>query len=473
LVDTDPLLADPFVQALDDLNCLAMHNDDDPPFVAAGAPWFLALFGRDTLVTSLMAPLIGSWHARGALSSLGKLQAVVRDDFRDAEPGKIPHELRHGELAHFGIVPHAPYYGTHDAPPLYALALWNAFRWTGDRALLDRHLPTAKAAIRWCETDGDRDRDGLLEYMSRSSSGYGNQGWKDAGDAIPHENGRLAEPPIATVELQGYLFAAFLAMSELLSATGEKEESERMRKSALALQKLVEQRFWMEDAGCYGLALDRDKRLVRSISSNPGHVLWCGLPSIDRARRVAARFFQPDMFSGYGVRTLSADHSCFNPLSYQLGSVWPHDNALFAAGLMRYGLRDEAAKVLRAILEAADDFEQNRLPELFCGFSRSEGAPVPYEKANVPQAWAAAVPILAVQLFIGLIPDVPNGRCFISPWLPDWLAKLEVKQVRVGDGDLDISLRRSGSQTRIERAHHPTLEIVNQLPTAALWGRPP
>jgi glycogen debranching enzyme len=245
-----------------------------------------------------------------------------------------------------------------------------------------------------------------------------------------------------------------------------------VRDSAHALRRKVEDRFWMEDEGCYAFALDGHKQLVRSISSNPGHLLWCGLPSSERARKIAARLLAPDMFSGYGVRTLSSQHVCYNPLSYQLGSVWPHDNALIAAGLMRYGLREEAARIFEGVLAAAASFEHNRLPELFCGFSRDEGPPVPYEKANVPQAWAAAAPIAAAQIFLGLLPDAPNGRCYVDPWLPEWLPSLEIEGIQLGDGLLRISLRREGPKTRIVAMQHPSVKMIERMPAAPLWGAP-
>lgn len=464
-----PLLLAPFRRGCADLERLAA-GDEGPSYVAAGAPWFLALFGRDTLVTSLMAGLLGPTYGDGALTSLGLTQARVRDDYRDAQPGKIAHELRRGELAYFHAIPHTPYYGTHDAPALFVLALWNVFRWTGDRELLKAHLPHAEAALRWCEEFGDADRDGFLEYETKSPKGYRNQGWKDAGDAILHEDGRYADLPIATVELQGYWYAARLAMAELLDVMGEPERAGTLRAEARTLRRLVEERFWIEEADCYAMALDADKRLVRSISSNPGHLLWCGLPSAERARRLTRRLLADDMFSGYGIRTLSSTHRSYNPLSYQLGSVWPHDSAIIAAGVARYGLHDEAARILKGILEAAATFEQCRIPELFCGFSQDDGLPVPYEKANVPQAWAAAVPVLAAQVFLGLLPDAVNGRCYIAPWLPAWLPSLELRGIEVGSGQLDVKIVGSGPQTRIEGCHHAGFELISEAPAAPLWG---
>jgi glycogen debranching enzyme len=466
------LLAEPFATGCLDLDRLGVHAPDGSGYVAAGVPWFVALFGRDTLVTSLMAGLAGAWPRESALVAIGRTQSRVRDDARDAQPGKLAHELRHGELAHFHSIPHTPYYGTHDAPALFVLALWNAHRWSGDRALLARHLPTAEAALRWCEEAGDEDQDGLLEYRTRSDQGYRNQGWKDAGDAVVHADGRLAEPPIATVELQAYFYAARLAMAELLESIGEGARAQALRAAAASLRQLVEDRFWMDDEGSYALALDGNKRLVRSVASNAGHLLWCGLPEASRARRASARLFADDMFTGHGIRTLSARHPRYNPLSYQVGSVWPHDNALIAAGLARYGLHEEAARVLHGLLRVADRFEQHRLPELFCGFPEEAGGPVPYEQANVPQAWAAAVPILAAQLFAGLVPDAPRGRCYLSPRLPEWLPALVLDGIEIGGGRLSLELERVGDETRVRRAEHARLEIVVERPMAPLWGAP-
>jgi glycogen debranching enzyme len=471
-ITSTPLLDAAFERGSVDLDRLGMRDASGTRFIAAGAPWFLTLFGRDTLVTSLMARLLGRWHVEGALDALGATQARERNADRDEEPGKIVHELRHGELAHFHKIPHTPYYGTSDAPSLFVLALWSAYRWSGDRELLQKHLPTAEAALRWCEERGDEDGDGLLEYRTKSKRGYRNQGWKDAEDAIVHEDGTLAELPIATVELQGYWYAARLAMAELLETIGRTDPAEALREKARRLRALVEARYWMEDAGCYALALDEKKRPVRSIASNSGHLLWCGLPSPERAARVARRLLATDMFTGYGVRTLSAAHRKYNPLSYQIGSVWPHDTALFAAGLARYELWGEASRVLKAILDAAAMFEDNRLPELFCGFDRDNGPPVPYEKANVPQAWAAASPILAAQILLGIVPDVQRGRCYLSPWLPEWLPTLALRGIDVGDGRLDLKIRRSGSDTAIEHADHPSLEILVGAPPTPLWGAP-
>jgi glycogen debranching enzyme len=471
-IEAAALLADPFRRGVADLAALALTEDGSTPFVAAGAPWFVALFGRDALVTTLMGSLAGLWQGRGILDVLGRTQADRRDDFRDEQPGKLVHELRHGELVHFGVEPQGPYYGAHDAPALYVLALWHTWRWLGDRRLLVAHLDTARRALAWCLGPGDEDGDGFLEYRTRSRVGYRNQGWKDSGDAIRHLDGTLAEPPVATVELQGYLYAARLAMAEMLDSVGDAPSAEVERRAARGLRRRVEERFWMPDAECYALALDGKKRLVESVSSNPGHLLFGGLPGIERARLLARRLLREDMFSGYGLRTLSSENPGWNPLSYQVGSVWPHDTALVAAGLCRYGLRAEAARLLRGLLDAAAVFEHARLPELFCGFAATNGPPVPYERANSPQAWAAAAPVLAAQLFLGLVPDAPQSRCHIDPWLPAWLPSLEIEDVELGDGRLRVGLERSGDRTLVRWAEHPSLEIVKGRPVAPLWGAP-
>jgi glycogen debranching enzyme len=471
-VKAPSLLRAPFERGCADLRGLALSKDEAPPYVAAGAPWFYTLFGRDSLIPALMAGLVGGWPARGALAALGALQARERDDWRDAEPGKLPHEVRRGELARLDLIPHACYYGTHDAPSLYCLTVWSAWRWTGERALLEAHLPTARAALRWCDELGDRDGDGLQEYATRSRNGYYNQSWKDAGDAIVREDGELADIPLATVELQGYVYAARLAMAELLEECGEDAEAERLRAAARTLRELVEDRYWLEDRGFYALALDARKRPVTSVASNAGHLLWTGLPAPARADAVAQRLLEPDLFTGWGLRTLSSKHARYNPLSYQRGSVWPHDTALAAAGLWRYGLHEEAAALLRAILEAACAFEDDRLPELFCGFDRSIGPPVPYREANVPQAWAAAVPVLATQLFLGVVPDAPNRRCSVRPYLPEWLPSLEVRGIRVGKGSFDIAVVREREETAIREISSNGVEVRVEETSTPLWGAP-
>lgn len=465
----DPLRS-AFERGRSDLHALTLDSHTGFPIVAAGAPWFLTVFGRDALVTSLMSGIDGTWAGESCLSSLAKLQGKSRNDFRDEEPGKIAHELRIDELTRQGKLPYSPYYGTHDAPALYCLTLWHTWRWSGKDNLLKDYFDAAWEALRWCDNYGDLDHDGLQEYMTRSPKGYRNQGWKDSGDAIVDKLGRQRKLPLATVELQGYWYAAKLAMAEICEALGRAQDARELRSSAAVLRQLVEDRFWIEDLGFYALALDGDKQWVDAISSNPAHLLWCGLPSVERATRVARRLLEPDLFSGWGIRTLSASNPAYNPLSYQLGSVWPHDTLIASAGLWRYGFREEASRLIHGILTAAERFDDYRLPELFCGFDSDCGFPVPYEQANIPQAWAAAVPLFAAQLFLGLVPDAPHKRCFVSPWLPDWLPRLQLQGISIGDGVVDITIARNEGRTVVEKQHGENVQIVNSPVSSPLMG---
>ncbi len=469
-----PLLDDAFRCGHEDLHALAIRNEGSPAFVAAGIPWFLTLFGRDSMLPALLTGIDGCWAAEGALAALAPYQARERDDFRDAEPGKFPHELRFDEKTSRGELPFSPYYGTHDAPSLYCLTLWHAWRWTGRRKLVEEHIDSAMRGLRWCDEHGDRDGDGLQEYGTRSPVGYRNQSWKDAGDAIVDARGKHAELPIATIELQAYLFAARLAMAELFAALGDPNRAAEQRHKARALRERVEQAYWMEDRGFYAIALDGRKRPVDSISSNPGHLLWCGLARPERAASVARRLMKEDMFSGWGLRTLSSRNPAYNPLSYQRGSVWPFDTLLAAAGLWRYGEYTPALILMRSILEAARAFESNRLPELFAGFERGkDGTPAPYEEANAPQAWSAAVPIAIAQLLLGIVPDAPRQRCFVRPNLPEWLPCLSLSGIRVGEGTVSVRAVRRGAETILDAIDANGIEAVPDIPPSPLWGAPP
>lgn len=472
VLDAPALLRNPVERGVRDLADLAVLGREEAPYPAAGAPWFVTLFGRDTLWVTLMTALFMPQFAQGTLTALRDLQAERFDDFRDEQPGKFLHEIRHGELTVRGVIPHSPYYGTHDAPALFCLALWNAWRWTGRDELLTEFLPAARKGLDWCVTLGDQDQDGLLEYQTRSRHGYFNQSWKDAGDAILHADGRLPELPLAVSELQGYWYAACLAAAAMLAHVGERGEAERLTGQAAELRRRVEERYWMEGAGFYAVSLDGAKRRVESIASNAGHLLWAGLPGRGRAAKVAARMLAPDMHSGWGLRTLSAEHPAYNPLSYQRGSVWPFDTLVCAAGLSRYGMHEAACMLIRGVLEAAGCFENDRLPELFGGSQRKDDFPVPYPRANVPQAWSAAAPLFAVQVFLGLVPDAPNGRCTLRPYLPDWLPYLELGGVAVGRGRLDVRLERDGGRTRISKLSASGVEVAEGFPAAPLWGDP-
>jgi glycogen debranching enzyme len=438
-------------QALEDMQALRLPigDTDHKAFLpAAGLPWFMAPFGRDSLIVSLQNNLIYPDFARGTLDVLGSLQAKTVDDYRDAEPGKILHEMRYGELAHFKLIPHTPYYGTADATPLYLITLHAAWRATGDEALLERHLETAEGCLSWIDDYGDRDGDGFQEYQTRSPVGYANMGWKDSGDSIVYPDGSLVRGPKALCELQGYVYDAWLRMAEVFEALGKKSRADQLRAKAAALFERFNEAFWDEEFGFYALALDGDKKKVMTIASNPGHCLWSGIVPRERAARVVKRLMAPDMWSGWGIRTLSAEHPAFNPYNYQTGSVWPHDNAIIALGFKRYGFGAEAARIARDISDAASHFLSNQLPELYTAIERNEKSfPVQYLGANVPQAWAAGSVFALLPAMLGLMPNAPQGKLHIDPELPEWLADVTVHGLRVGKDSFDILFWREGGKT--------------------------
>ena len=418
---------------------------------AAGLPWFVALFGRDSLIASLQTMIVFPQFASGALEVLGQYQAKVRDDYRDAEPGKILHELRDGELAHFKLIPHTPYFGTADATPLYLVALHAAFRATADRALIERHLPTAEACLTWIDEYGDRDGDGFQEYQTRSPAGYENMAWKDSGDSVMYPDGTLVRGPKALCELQGYVYDAWLRMAEIYDELGKAQHASVLRRKAAALFKRFNEAFWDEETGFYAYALDGEKKKVTSIASNIGQCLWSGIIAPERSRTVVERLMLKDMWSGWGIRTLSAEHPSFNPYNYQTGAVWPHDNALIALGMRRYGFASEAAAVARDISGAAAHFLLNQLPELYAGLQREPtNFPVQYLGANVPQAWAAGAPFMLLQAMLGLQQDAPRGKLYVDPALPDWLPDVTLFGLRLGKRRFDIRFWRDRSDTAFE-----------------------
>lgn len=438
-----------FDQARDDIGGLRMEIDGHV-VPAAGLPWFMCLFGRDTLISSMQALPVNPSLALGTLALLGARQARGFDAWRDAEPGKILHELRQGELAHFRRIPHTPYYGTADATPLYLMLLHQTWRWTGDAALLDRHLEVAEGCLAWIDNHGDRDGDGFQEYGARGG-GYENMGWKDAGDAVLYPDGSMVTNPKALCELQGYVYAAWTGMAEIFAALGRPARAAELRGKAAALFNRFNDVFWNEDDGFYAFALDGDKRPVRTVASNVGHCLWTGIVRPDRARRVVERMMAADMFSGWGVRTLSALHPAFNPISYHNGSVWPHDNGIAAHGFARYGFFDAAVAVARGVQQAAAHFAEHQVPELFSGLVRNGGDfPVQCLGANVPQAWAAGSAFSFLQAVLGLEADAPNGVLRVNPHLPDWLPHLTLRGLRLGQEMLDLRFRHHGNGARVE-----------------------
>lgn len=424
---------------------------DDVWVPAAGVPWFVTLFGRDSLVVSLQAMTVAPLFARGALAKLAELQGDRQDDWRDEEPGKILHEYRVGPLAFHHLIPHTPYYGTADATILFLVVLSEAVRWTGDLGLFERFRPNVERCLDWIDHRGDLDGDGFQEYRTRSPQGYQNMGWKDAGNAVVYPDGRPVPQPIGTCELQGYVYDAKRRIAALFELAGDRERARALRKEALALKARFHEAFWLEELGTYAFALGPRKDPVASVVSNAGHLLWSGIVDEPYAGKVVERLLAPDMYSGWGIRTLSRDHPAFNPLSYQLGSVWPHDNALIAAGFKRYGYVDEANLVFRGILDAARRFEGYRLPELFAGFQRRTHAfPVQYLGANIPQAWAAASIFQFVATVVGLHADAVHGTLWVDPTLPDWLSEVVLSDLEVGRTKLAIRCWREEDENHFE-----------------------
>jgi glycogen debranching enzyme len=431
---------------------LPLQGMDHMVFVpAAGLPWFVALFGRDTLIASLQTMIVYPEFASSTLEVLAQYQATERDDYRDAEPGKILHELRYGELAHFKLIPHTPYYGTADATPLYLISLHAAWKATGDDALIERYLPNAEACLTWIDKYGDRDGDGFQEYQTRSKAGYENMAWKDSGDAVIYPDGTLVRGPKALCELQGYVYDAWLRMAEIYDELDNKRSANRLRKKAAILFKKFNEAFWDEKSGFYAYALDGDKKKVLSVASNVGQCLWSGIIAPEHAAAVVKRLMQRDMWSGWGIRTLSSDHPSFNPYNYQTGAVWPHDNSLIALGMRRYGFEAEAAALARDISGAASHFMLNQLPELYAGLQRDPtGFPVQYLGANVPQAWAAGTPFALLQAMLGIQQDAPRGKLYVDPVLPVWLPDVTLTDLRLGRRRFNIRFWRDGKNTLFE-----------------------
>jgi glycogen debranching enzyme len=429
-------------RSVDDLAALRCRVDDDPEeVIAAGLPWFMALFGRDSLIGAYQTLMLQPDLSRGVLRALARRQAQEIDAFTDAQPGKILHELRHGELTRFGESPHRPYYGTVDATPLFLILLHETWRWTADGGLVRELEGVAREALRWISDYGDSDGDGYVDYIKHSEAGLDNQGWKDSHNAILFSDGTLARGPIALCEVQGYVYDAWLRTAELAERIwGDGSLAADLRLRAAALKRRFEGDFWMEDRNYYALALDGEGCQVDSVTSNAGHLLWSGIVSERRAGAVVERLMDPDaLFSGWGIRTMSKEDGGYNPIEYHNGTVWPHDNSLIACGLHRYGYQNEAARVASALIDAAAYFD-HRLPEVFAGYDRTEtGFPVEYPTASSPQAWAAGTIPLLVRLLLGLEPDSLNHDLTPSPMLPEELPDLRIEGVPAFGKRFDVA----------------------------------
>jgi glycogen debranching enzyme len=443
----DDALATSIKTGARDLGALQIEDPHHPdcPVVAAGAPWFMALFGRDSLLTAWMTLTLDPRLALCTLRTLTRLQGVRVDPLTEEEPGRILHEVRLGPEAALALGGGTTYYGTADATPLFVMLIGELDRWGG---LPDNDRPTlvaaADRALQWIGEYGDADGDGFVEYRRHTDRGLVNQGWKDSFDGVNHADGHLASPPIALCEVQAYVYAAYRARAGLAEADGDAATAQQWRSKAARLKAAFNLAFWMPERQAFALALDGAKQQVDAIASNMGHCLWTGIVDDDKAPAVAAHLVGPALSSGFGVRTLATDMTAYNPMSYHNGSVWPHDTAITVAGLARYGFTDEAQRISVALIEASQHFG-GRLPELFCGFDRTEfPSPVPYPTSCTPQAWAAAASRLILRSLLQLNPDVPHGEVQLFPTLPDRWLPLRVENIPVAGKRFDITLDEDG-----------------------------
>jgi len=430
-------------------------------FPYGGIPWYVCPFGRDSLITSLEFLPWFPEVARGTLAFLAARQGQKEDSFTEEQPGRILHELRVGELANLREIPFIPYYGAVDATPLFIITLEQYIRWTNDTELLRQLWPHALAAARWIVDYGDSDGDGFLDYQRSEATGLVNQGWKDSWDAISHTDGSLAQGHVALCEAQGYAYAAFQAMAWLAAQSGHGDQSQPWSQRAAELQQRFSERFWWPEQQCYYLALDGASEPCRVVSSNAGQCLWSGIATQAQAQAIVERLLRPDMYTEWGIRTLSSDAARFNPMSYHNGSVWPHDTALIGAGFARYGFREQAARLLGNLYGVSLHYEGARLPELFCGFARTPGfGPTRYPVACAPQSWAAGAPFLLMQALLGFEPDATQGRLTLRrPLLPGWLSRLEMREVRVGDLSGQLRFERSGDEAAVRLSHGSEIDI--------------
>jgi glycogen debranching enzyme len=459
-------------RSYDDLGALRIEDPNYPErvVVAAGAPWFMTLFGRDSLWASEMALPVDPSLALGTLQTLADRQGTVVDPISEEEPGKILHEVRLDVSSGLSLGGKSSYYGSVDATPLFVMTLGSVSRWGFAKDTINALLPHADSALGWIRDFGDKDGDGFVEYQRLNPRGLIHQGWKDSWDAINFADGTLAEPPIALCEVQAYVYGAYSARAWMAYDAGDATLGDELAERATRLKKQFNEQFWIPERGYYAVALDGRKRQVDSCASNMGHCLWLGIVDEDKAPQVAQRLMSPEMFSGWGVRTLASDMGAYNPVSYHNGSVWPHDNALIVAGLLRYGFIAEAQRISTALLEAAE-YSDGRLPELFCGFSRDElAAPVPYPTACSPQAWAATTPILLVTSLMGYDTHVSRGGFWLDPVLPKSYGDLHITNAPLAGGRITIDITNSVPSVQglpdgvmFHRGHRPWMtELVDE-----------
>ena len=443
ITSSNSRFSDWMARSISDLEMMIAGNPErNYPY--AGVPWFSTVFGRDGIVTALQTLWLNPSIAKGVLEFLAASQADEIDSVADSEPGKILHEMRRSEMANLGEVPFGRYYGSVDATPLFIMLAGAYFDRTADRPFLEKLWPHIQRALTWIDEFGDMDGDGFVEYARHSNNGLVQQGWKDSNDSVFHSDGKIAEPPIALCEVQGYVYAAKLAAARLSRMLGDVSGSCQLEVDAEALRTQFEDNFWCEDLGTYALALDGRKRACRVRASNAGHCLYTGIASPERGRRVAETLMSPDSFTGWGIRTVATTEARYNPLSYHNGSIWPHDNSIIANGMARYGSKKTAGQVLLALLDLSSEVELRRLPELFCGLTRrpTEG-PTLYPVACSPQAWAAAAPFLILEGCLGISVQADRGRIvFDRPFLPEGIPQLSIRGLRCGKVAADLLLER-------------------------------
>jgi glycogen debranching enzyme len=454
--------SDWIARSFSDLEMMIAGNPEHN-YPYAGVPWFSTVFGRDGIITAFQTLWLNPDIAKGVLEFLASCQADKADPVADSEPGKILHEMRHSEMAALGEVPFGRYYGSVDATPLFIMLAGAYFDRTADRRFLQHLWPHIERAMAWIDDFGDVDGDGFVEYSRHSNKGLVQQGWKDSNDSVFHADGKIAEPPIALCEVQGYVYAAKLAAAKLARMLGDSTRCCELEVQAETLKTNFEEQFWCEDFGIYALALDGRKRPCRVRASNSGHCLYTGIASPERGRRVAETLMSADFFTGWGIRTVASTESRYNPLSYHNGSVWPHDNSIIANGMAKYGCRKLAGDVLLSLLDLSSQVELHRLPELFCGLKRREAeGPTLYPVACSPQAWAAAAPFLILEGCLGISVQAEQGRIiFDRPFLPEGIPQLSIRNLRCGKVVADLLLERRNDSVLVHRESKPDdLEIV-------------